>query len=74
MVYVNTLGEVLSLSKLSERSEMINYFIKYSSYASWSLLAGRLYYCEEDEALSTARKFIKATVGKCVYACIHSLV
>ena len=70
----DTLGNVLSLprSKRSERSKMIEYFVKYSPYASWSLLAGRLYCEEEHEALSAARKFIKGTVGKCVY--VHSLV
>ena len=51
---------------------MIEYFIKYSSYASWSRLAGGLYRYEKHEALSAARKFIKGTVGKCVY--VHSLV
>ena len=59
-------------SKRSERSKMIEYFVKYSPYASWSRLAGRLYYEEEHEALSAARKFIKGTVGKCMY--VHSLV
>ena len=66
--------DVLSLppSKQSERSKIIEYFVKYSPYASWSRLAGRLYYEEEHEALSAARKFIKGIVGKCVY--VHSLV
>ena len=66
-----TLGGILLLphSKRIEKSKMIEYFIKYSPYASWSLLATRLYYEEEHEALSAARKFIKGTVGKCV--CIH---
>ena len=69
-----TLGEILDLpfSKRSERSKMIEYFIKYSPYASWSWLAGRLYYYEKHEALSAVRKFIKRTVGKCVY--VYSLV
>ena len=70
----DTLGLVLFLpsSKQSERSKMIEYFIKYSPYVSWSWLAIRLYYHEKHEALSTARKFIKGTMGKCVY--VHSLV
>ena len=65
----DTLGNVLNLprSKLSERLRMMEYFIKYSPYASWSFLAGGLYYRGEHEALSAARKFIKGTVGKCVY-------
>ena len=69
-----TLGNVLHPppSKRSERSKMIEYFIKYSPYASWSSLAGRLYYEEKHEVLSAARKFIKETVGECVY--VHSLV
>ena len=70
----DTLGGVLEQprSKRSEKSKMIEYFIKYSPYASWSFLAGRLYYKREHEALPAARKFIKGTVGKCVY--VHSLV
>ena len=73
-VDVDTLCRVLLLppSKRSERSKIIECFIKYSPYASWSWLAGKLYYKEEHEALSAARKFIKRTVGKCVY--VHSLV
>ena len=62
-----TLGDdvlLLPHSKQSERSKMIEYFIKYSPYASWSVLAGRLYYKEKHEALSAVRKFIKRTAGK----------
>ena len=65
----NVLG--LPFKKQSERSKMIEYFVKYSPYASWSRLAGELYSREEHKALSEARKFIKGTVGKCVY--VHSL-
>ena len=69
-----TLGRVLLLphSKQIEKSKMIEYFIKYSPYASWSSLASRLYCEEQHEALSAARKFIKGTVGMCVY--VYSLV
>ena len=53
------------------RERLIDYFLKYSEDASWSDLAGRLYYYEQHEAVAAARKFIKGTPGKCVY--IHTL-
>ena len=46
------------------RESVIDYFIKYSPFASWTWLAGRLYYCEEHEALSAVKMFIKGTRGK----------
>ena len=49
------------------REGLINYFIQYSPYATWSDLSGRLYYNECPEAVAAARRFIKRTPGKCVY-------
>ena len=49
------------------RERLIDYFLKYSEFASWSDLAGRLYYFEQHEAVAAARRFIKGTPGKCVY-------
>ena len=50
------------------REGLIDYFLKYSELASWSDLAGRLYYFEQHEAVVAARRFIKGTPGKCVYS------
>ena len=49
------------------REGLINYFIQYSPYASWSDLSGRLYYREYLEAVAAARKLIKRTPGKYVF-------
>ena len=49
------------------REGLINYFIQYSPYATWSDLSGELYRCEYPEAVVAARRFIKRTPGKCVY-------
>ena len=54
----------LQLQKKEYRSEIIRYFIEYSPYASWSFIAGRLYYLEEHKALSIAMTFIKGTPGE----------
>ena len=48
------------------RERIIEYYVKYSPHASWTELAGRLYYMECHEALAAAKKFIKRTPGKCV--------
>ena len=49
------------------REVVIEYYLQYSPYATWTGLAGQLY-CEEcGEALAAARRFIKRTPGKCVY-------
>ena len=50
-----------------DRETVIDYFIKYSPYASWTWIAGQLYHLEKHEALSAVKKFIKGTRGKCVY-------
>ena len=49
------------------REGLINYFIQYSPYATWSDLSGELYFNECPEALAAARRFIKRTPGRCVY-------
>ena len=71
------LGDVLNvaMSKTEEfkqrssttadyRKRLIEYFIKYSPWASWSDLAGRLYYYDQPEAVAAARTFITQTPGK----------
>ena len=49
------------------REAVVDYFIKYSPFASWGWLAGELYHWEEHEALSAIMLFIKRTPGECVY-------
>ena len=56
-----------SSTAAQEREGLIRYFFNYSEYASWSYLAGRLYWREHHEALSAARRFIKRAPGRCVY-------
>ena len=46
------------------RERLIEYFNKYSHWASWSGLAGRLYYYDQPEAVAAARTFITQTPGK----------
>ena len=46
------------------REKVIEYTIHYSPYATWSDLAGQLYYWECPEALAAARRFIKRIPGK----------
>ena len=46
------------------RERLIEYFIKYSPWASWSDLAGRLYLYDQPEAVAAARTFITQTPGK----------
>ena len=49
------------------RQRLIEYFIKYSPFASWSDLAGRLYYENQPAAVEAARAFITQTPGKCCH-------
>ena len=71
------LGDVLdvALSKREEfqqqssttadyRQRLIEYFINYSPWASWSDLASILYGWDESEAVEAARIFITQTPGK----------
>ena len=53
-----------SSTDAEERETLIRYYLSYSPYASWSHLAGRLYYGQHHEALSAARKFIKTEPGQ----------
>ena len=46
------------------RERLIEYFIKYSPWASWSDLASRLYLFDQPEAVAAARTFITQTPGK----------
>ena len=46
------------------RQRLINYFIKYSPWADWSDLAGRLYRYEQPAAVEAARAFITQIPGK----------
>ena len=71
------LGDVLGVAKSKReefkqhssttaeyRERLIEYFIKYSHWASWSDLASRLYYYDKPEAVAAARTFITQTPGK----------
>ena len=49
------------------RQRLIDYFIKYSHWASWSDLASRLYYHDQPAAVEAARAFITQTPGKCYH-------
>ena len=46
------------------RQGLIEYFIKYSPFASWSDLASILYGCDQPKAVEAARTFITQTPGK----------
>ena len=59
--------EEIRQQKSNYREGVVEYFIKYSPFASWSWLASGLYYWEEHEALSAVKKFIKRTPGECAY-------
>ena len=47
------------------RQRLIEYFVKYSPWASWSDLGSSLYYKEQPAAVEAARAFITQTTGKC---------
>ena len=53
-----------SSTTAQEREELIHYYLSYSPYASWSHLAGWLFYKQHHNALSAAKKFIKAEPGE----------
>ena len=46
------------------RQKLIDYFIKYSPWASWSDLASRLYRYDTRLSMEAARAFITQTPGK----------
>ena len=56
------------------REGLINYFIKYSEYASWTDLANSLYEDELHEAVATAKTFIKQTPGKYIHVVTCAVV
>ena len=56
-----------SSSAVEERERLIHYYLNYSEYASWSHLAGRLYYRQHHDALSATMKFIKKKPGELIY-------
>ena len=47
-----------------KRKALIDYFIKYSEFASWTELANSLYQRGHYEAMTTAKAFIKQTPGR----------
>ena len=46
------------------RKRLIDYFVKYSPWISWSDLASRLYLFDQPVAVEAARAFITQTPGK----------
>ena len=46
-----------------QRSQLVQYWIDYSPYASWSILGGRLLWLKENTALEVAKKFVKTRPG-----------
>ena len=55
------------------REGAIEYYVQYSPQATWTELAGELYYEEYGEALAAARRFIKRTPGKCMYITVNDV-
>ena len=60
-------------SSVEYRERVIEYYIQYSPYATWSDLAGLLYSRDYPEAVAAARRFIKRTPGKCMYTIQSSI-
>ena len=46
-----------------EENQLVQYWIDFSPYASWSILGGRLLWLAENTALEMAKKFIKSRPG-----------
>ena len=46
-----------------QKNQLVQYWIDFSPYASWSILGGRLLWLEEHPALEVARNFIKTRPG-----------
>ena len=66
--------EEIQRQRSKYRESLILYYMFYSPYASWTWLAGQLYYYKEHEALSAVKKFIKGTRGKCVYIYLYDVM
>ena len=62
-----------SSTTVEYRNKVIDYFLKYSHFASWSDVSSLLYYWEKHEALAAAREFIKGTSGKSSLILVHFL-
>ena len=62
-----------SSTTVEYRNKVIDYFLKYSYFASWSDVSGLLYFQEQHEALAMAREFIKETSGKSSLILVHFL-
>ena len=62
-----------SSTTVEYRNKAIDYFLKYSHFASWSDISSRLYVGEHHEALAVAREFIKGTSGKSFLILVHFL-
>ena len=62
-----------SYTTVEYRNKVIDYFLKYSHYSSWSDVSGRLYKWEQHEALAAVREFIKGTSGKSSLILVHFL-
>lgn len=58
--------QLQSSTTVQERDGLIDYFIKYTEYASWSDLANRLYQGGHHKAVAAAKRFIKQAPGKCM--------
>ena len=62
-----------SSTTVEYRNIVIDYFLKYSHFASWSDVSSRLYKWEHHEALAAVREFIKGTSGKSSLILVHFL-
>ena len=51
------------VNKEEQKNQLVQYYVDFSPYASWSRLGGRLLWLEEYTALEVAKKFIKAKPG-----------
>ena len=74
-VYGSKLEEfqLQSSTTVEYRNKVIDYFLKYSHFASWSDVSNRLYRREHHEALAKAKEFIKGTSGKSSLILVHFL-
>ena len=67
-----------SSAATEERKSLIHFYLINSLCASWSHLAGKLYYRQHHDALSAVRKFIKTEPGEfmciLVYVCLCIVV
>ena len=62
-----------SSTTVEYRNKVIDYFLKYSHFASWSDVSSRLYWLDHHEALAAVREFIKGTSGKSSLIFVHFL-